>query len=430
MKSFKMKILAAVMGASLMMVLIVPLFQQEEEAFVERVVSVETMVVSESAFLEVYRSVAVITPKQITQSSFQSVGTITEISVKEGDRVVINQILARIDDEQATLQVQNASQALSTSQFNLQEAKANEQTQKQLLDEAIANEQANLETLRTDRDAAEQDRDEKRATYESNLDTLGADDPETQASLLAANQAELEYQAAQVEYQAALDQGETANVSVARSRHEASIANVNANQSQVSIAENNLQQAQNNLDNTVLRATVTGTVVRVVGNVNDVATPIAPVVIIASDEMKAIFGVPFQWLPVLFGGQELSVFNTTNRLEAKISTIAQLPDQSSRTYEIGVDLPKDSFPIGASVSVEIPLSEVAGVWIPLSSILNDGQPYVFVVENDRAIKRRITLIGFNNTDVRVEGLDENDQVVINGIKSLRSGTPVRVADPS
>jgi len=430
MKAFNIKIGVGLIGVVLLGVLIVPLFENKEEPFVERVVSVETMVIAESAFLEVYRSVAIITPKQITQSSFQSVGTITEIAVKEGDRVVINQILARIDDEQAKLQVQNAQQALSTSQFNLQEAQANEQTQKRLLDEAIANEQSNLETLRTNQNNAAQNRDEKQATYESNRDTLGADDPTTQASLLQANQAELEYQAARAEYQAAIDQGETTNVSVARSRHNAAIANVNANRSQVAIAENNVQQAENNLENTILRATVNGTVVRVVGNVNDIATPIAPVVVIASDEMKAVFGVPFQWLPVLFSGQDLSVFNTTNRVGAKISTIAQLPDQSSRTYEVSVNLAKDSFPIGASVSVEIPLNEVAGVWIPLASILNDGQPYVFVVENDRAIKRRITLIGFNNTDVRVEGLDENDQVVINGLKSLRSGTPVRVVNPS
>jgi HlyD family secretion protein len=60
--------------------------------------------------------------------------------------------------------------------------------------------------------------------------------------------------------------------------------------------------------------------------------------------------------------------------------------------------------------------------------MNDGQPYVYVVEDGRAIKRRITLIGFNNTDVRVEGLSANEVVIINGVKSLRSGTAVKVVN--
>lgn len=406
--------------------LVAPLFNAPEETFIERVVSVETMTVSQNSFEESYRSVAFISPLVVTQAAFQNVGTITQINVKEGDRVVVNQILARIDDEQSRLQLQNAREGLSSAQFNLESAQANAQTQKSLYDKAVADDEARISELREEQIQAKVKRDEALSVYEANRDEFGDESTITITSLNTYNQAEIEYQIATTQYESALENGESNEVLVARGRYEASLANVNANQSQVNIAKNNVSQAETNLSNTTLRASVNGTVVRVVGNVNELATPLAPVVVIASDELKAVFGVPFQWLPSLFINQDIEVFNSTNTIMAKITSIAPLPDQSSRTYEVGVKLDANVFPIGSSVSVSIALDEVAGVWLPITSIMNDGQPYVFVVEEGRAIKRRISLEGFNNTDVRVDGLLANEEVIVNGIKSLRSGTLVKV----
>lgn len=408
--------------------LIAPLFDQEENEFVERVVAVETLSVSESAFEESYRSVAFISPLQVTQAAFQNVGTITQINVKEGDRVSVNQVLARIDDEQSRLQLQNAREALSNAQFNLQTAQSNEQAQKQLYDEALANDEETINTLFENQNQAKIDRDTALETYETNRDELGEQSPVTQSSLIAYNQAELNYQVALTQYNTAVDSGESNEVVIARSRYNAAQSNTNAITTQVNIARNNVTQAENNLENTVLKATVNGTVVRVVGNVNELATPLAPVVVIASDELKAIFGVPFQWLPTIYVDQSISIFNSTNQIDATVSSISPLPDQASRTYEVGVNLPSDSFAIGSSVSIEIALDDIVGVWLPISSILNDGQPYVYIVEEGRAIKRRVTLLGFNNSDVRVEGLLSNETVVVNGMKSLRSGTSVKVVN--
>lgn len=428
MKPWIVKSIIVSVLAALAFFLISPLFDQDEEDFVERVVAVETLTVSESAFEESYRSVAFISPKTITQAAFQNVGTITQINVKEGDRVVVNQVLARIDDEQSRLQLQNSKEAYANAQFNLQSAQSNAETEKRLYDEAVAADEARLNELRVEQLSAKQRRDDALSTYETNLETLGQNSPTTQASLVAYNQAELEYQIATTQYETALENGESNDVLIARSRYNAAQSNVNANQTQVNIARNNVTQAENNLENTTLRASVNGTVVRVVGNVNELATPLAPVVVIASDDLKAIFGVPFQWLPSLYLNQPIKVFNSTNSIDAVITSIAPLPDQTSRTYEIGVDLAAQSFAIGSSVSIEIALNEISGVWLPITSIMNDGQPYVYVVEDERAIKRRIALIGFNNTDVRVEGLSANEVVIINGVKSLRSGTAVKVVN--
>lgn len=408
--------------------LIAPLFNQTETEFIERVIAVEVLQVSESNFAERYRSVAFISPLQMTQAAFQNIGTIIEINVKEGDHVKVNQILARIEDEQPRLQLQNSSEALSSAQFNLQTAQSNEQAQKQLYNEAIENEDMALNTLFENQEQAKLDRDNALIVYETNLAEFGSQSLATQSSLAEYNQAQINYQFALTQYNAALNAGESNELVIARSRYNAAQSNTNATKTQVNIARNNVTQAENNLENTVLRATVNGTVVRIVGNVNELATPLAPVVVIASEELKAIFGVPFQWLSRIFVNQAVSIFNSTNQLDSTVSSISPLPDQASRTYEVSVNLPRDSFAIGSSVSIEITLDDVVGIWLPISSILNDGKPYVYIVEDGRAIKRRITLLGFNNRDVRVEGLSPNENVVINGMKSLRSGTSVKVVN--
>lgn len=424
----KTKIIIGIVVLGVGWLLIAPLFEPQDTTFIERVVAVETLRVLESAFEESYRSVAFISPRNVTQAAFQSVGTITQINVAEGDRVSVNQVLARIDDEQARLQLQNAREAYSNAQFNLQSAQSSADTERRLYEQALADDEARLSTLREQQLLAKQSRDDALTQYESDRSEFGDTSPTTQASLIAYNQAELDYQRITLEYNNALERGESNEVLIARSRYNATQANVNANQTQVNIARNNVTQAENNLDNTTLRASVSGTVIRVVGNVNELATPLAPVVVIASDELRALFGVPFQWLPALSLNQSVSVFNSTNRVEATLSSISPIPDQASRTFEVGINLDANSFAIGSSVSVEIILDEIVGVWLPINSILNDGQPYVFVIEEERAVKRRIDIIGFNNTDVRVEGLKASDEVIINGLKSLRSGTAVQVVN--
>lgn len=145
--------------------LIAPLFNQTETEFIERVIAVEVLQVSESNFAERYRSVAFISPLQMTQAAFQNIGTIIEINVKEGDHVKVNQILARIEDEQPRLQLQNSNEALSSAQFNLQAAQSNEQAQKQLYNEAIENEDMALNSLFENQEQAKLDRDNALIVY-------------------------------------------------------------------------------------------------------------------------------------------------------------------------------------------------------------------------------------------------------------------------
>lgn len=71
------------------------------------------------------------------------------------------------------------------------------------------------------------------------------------------------------------------------------------------------------------------------------------------------------------------------------------------------------------------------ILIPQSALVADQQGvYVFVVEDGKAVVRRIKPGGENGADAVVEsGLKPGDQVIVDGLESLRPGAPV-VAAPA
>jgi hypothetical protein len=80
----------------------------------------------------------------------------------------------------------------------------------------------------------------------------------------------------------------------------------------------------------------------------------------------------------------------------------------------------------ASVAIDVGLRE--GVWLNLSTILNDGEDYVYIIQNNRVAKRKITILSINNNQVLVSGLNVNDQLVIEGGRFLSVGSEVNITE--
>jgi membrane fusion protein, multidrug efflux system len=71
------------------------------------------------------------------------------------------------------------------------------------------------------------------------------------------------------------------------------------------------------------------------------------------------------------------------------------------------------------------------VLVPQSALIVDQQgTYVFVVEDGKATVKRVKLGGESGADAIVDsGLKGGEQVVVQGMESLRPGTPV-IASPA
>lgn len=70
------------------------------------------------------------------------------------------------------------------------------------------------------------------------------------------------------------------------------------------------------------------------------------------------------------------------------------------------------------------------ILIPFDSVYyDDDQAYVFVVENDRAVRKDVTAGPYNNDTIAIlDGLSEGDEVIITWGAGLKDGAIVQVID--
>jgi len=151
-----------------------------------------------------------------------------------------------------------------------------------------------------------------------------------------------------------------------------------------------------------------------------------PVVIVRDDKLKAVAGFSQQDVTKLKVGQAAQVFVNGILEEGTISYINELPDSTTRTYNVEIELKGNDFPIGALAKITITIGGEEGILIPITSILSNGEDYVFVVNENRVEKRTVKLGRISGTKVIVQGLAPGEKVVIEGITKLKDGDKVTV----
>ena len=143
-----------------------------------------------------------------------------------------------------------------------------------------------------------------------------------------------------------------------------------------------------------------------------------------------MFGVSATDMHSLALGQTCTITFAGEDLKGEITDISRLPDAESRTYETTVSVPVDgeTFLIGEIVSIRIEIGQKTGIWIPISVILNDGEDYVFLVDNGRAVKKTVRITDVANDMACVTGLEAGGYLVVDGMKALRSGSLISVVE--
>lgn len=179
-----------------------------------------------------------------------------------------------------------------------------------------------------------------------------------------------------------------------------------------------------------LTADVDGYVVDVLCKEGEMQSAGYPVVLIRSENQVVTVGLSDNDVKKIQLGTKAQVKIDDVTTDGEIMNIVQMADSKSGTYsaEIKILKPVDNskFYIGQCAKVYINEGEKNGLWIPITSILNDGQDYVYVVENGRAVKKNVTLGQTNENRVCVEGLKNGDNLVNEGMKNIKAGYQVSV----
>ena len=155
-----------------------------------------------------------------------------------------------------------------------------------------------------------------------------------------------------------------------------------------------------------------------------------PVVLMRSEDQVVTVGLNDDDVKKVQIGTKAQVKIDDTTTDGEVINIVQMPDKQSGTYSAEVKIlnptDNDKFYIGESVKVDIDDGEKDGIWIPINSILNDGEDYVYVAQDGRAARKNITLGQTNENEVCVDGLEAGDNLVTEGMKNIKAGYQVSV----
>lgn len=229
---------------------------------------------------------------------------------------------------------------------------------------------------------------------------------------------------------------------------------------QVSLAEAQLRSAQINLDYTEIRSPIDGRIGRTSVTQGNVVGPNSGVLatIVSQDPMYVTFPVSSREILEIGdeqradGGEGLnirlrlgdgSMYGETGKLDFIDTSVAQdtdtillrgvIANPPVQTAGDGIAtirrLTNDAF-----VTVVLEAVEATKyLAVPRSAILSDRQgDYVFVVGADNRAQQKRVRLGQSTPLVAavVEGLDEGDSVIVEGIQNVRPGAPVSPAPAS
>ncbi len=411
----------------LVVILVIVMLWPKQEAIIDPIIpNVKVMDVSISLNQEQMKFVGFIQPKETNEATFATIGTIRNIYVNVGQTVSKGTLLANIDDQNARINYENASSTYNVALSNQNQARATMEAEAANLRNEQNQHQKRIDEAQAEVNAKQKEYDTAVEALNQAIKEHGEDSPQAAEARTVSLQKEIELNAAKLTLEDASSQ-EPASLIIAQSRYEASVSAYEASTIQTSIAQNNMRAAQNQLEETKLYSNISGKVVAVVQSVGELATPLIPTVVIASNEMVAVFGLSQGNVNQVRTGMEAIVSSETRSIDGVVDTISFIPDVTSRTYEATVNLGYgDNLNIGETVQVMIQLGETDGIWIDLSLLKNDGEDYVFVVIGDRIQRRVVKRGGIQNNLVLVYGLEEGDLVVIEGSRSLKVGMKVRV----
>ncbi|MGI6123161.1 MAG: efflux RND transporter periplasmic adaptor subunit [Acetivibrionales bacterium] len=159
-----------------------------------------------------------------------------------------------------------------------------------------------------------------------------------------------------------------------------------------------------------------------------------PYIIVDTDTVQISISVTEQIINKIGKGDNIIISIPSagqKNFVGKVNTISPAIDQKSFTYNVLIDLPnkdnliKPGMTAKASILTE---KRENVILVPLDSVISkDNEKYVFVVENDQAVKKTVItgLTSNNQIEIR-KGLECGELIVINGQHLLSDNISVEI----
>ena len=329
----------------------------------------------------------------------------------------IDRIDTLTQPQKAEVDTAQANLTQKQQEFDAAQEKANGE-------DATEEDQQNLETARQAVYDAQSQLDTKNLALVTEQEKLGRSQKVTQ--LTTAN-ASVTTAQAEVDRLNSMGTG-GGNIDTLKTQLDSANYNYESSKSAYESAKANYEVAKRSVDECTYRAQMSGKVVKMVGTEGGLATPLAPVLVVGSNAMVVQFGVSQSDMRDVKPGQKAIISISGTEYNGTVKDVTPIPDQTTRTYTTNVLINNApvTLNLGEIAFVKISLGEKTGVWLPLSVIMNDGQDYIYAVENNRATRKNIVIADINNDMVRVTGLDDGAHIISEGMKTVKSGNLVHI----
>ncbi len=408
---------------------------------------VKTQAVAEESVAAGYSYLGIVKAKETKNYSFLSSGKIAEICVEKGQEFKAGDVLARLDtttlEYNASIAQDTKAQAeaslqktISTYDTNITNAKSQIET----LDKSIAAGEKGIEAIKIGLDAEVQNIEaaenalatlysELEAAREINavggyadkdLEALESEYKTQEASLEAAKATHESNKASLESKQAELDATKASKTEAEKTLENLYISkekDVAAAQASVKSAGTSADIVSKSINDSVVTADSDGYVMELPYKEGEVISAGYPVVVAKSRELVVTIGASdAEYKNIKLGGAALINGNAAGTIE----TIAQYPDESTRTYAVDIVIDGD-YTIGETVDVKVITGNTAGCYVPIDAVFNsDGVDYVYAVNSENRIyKKQVILGGFEGDKVEVQIDDPTAIVVTEGVKNLK-----------
>ncbi len=328
-----------------------------------------------------------VTPRRRATIAAKITGRVTEIFAEEGMRVRPEQVLATLDDSDAQARLMSARAERDATAATLADLRVN-----------LANaerERRRMEELWKDGAISEQTVDQARTTADS-----------LRARIALADQ-------------------------------------------QVRAAEARIRVAQQDLDNTVIRAPFGGIVVSKDAQRGEMVSPISAgggftrtgiATIVDMDSLEIEVDVNESYIARVKPGQSVTAVLDAYpdwQTPAKVRTVIPTADRQKATVKVRVAFdrldPRILPDMGVKVTFfgEAPSAQATGatrVLLPRTAVREEGGSRVVFVYRDGRVERRAVRLGQarGNEQEVIAGLSDGEQVVVKGLEGLRDGQRVQV----
>lgn len=331
-------------------------------------------------------------------------GWVKEIYVREGDRVRVGQVLANLDDREALAVVAQSKANHEAAIARLKQVRA---TAKEAVESQIQQAKANM-------DLAESDLKRARELHAKDF--------------IARQQ---------------LDEART-KFNVAKAAYDLAQNNLQQRiwENEIGLAEAQVRQARANLDlmqaqlaNLSILSPMQGIVTKRYVDPGTMAKDSTSILTLMElNVVKMIVNVIEKEVVLLKKGQPVmvSVTGFPGRVfPGRIEIINPALDPQSRTAEIQILIPNPDYVLkpGMFGRVEIPLrSNPKALLIPIQALLTqDDKDFVYVCKDGKAYRRSVRKGIVKDDFVEIiQGLNNQDQVIVAGHGSMNDGSPVQI----